>query len=59
MVILDGEAELPAQPSAEVVTPASVEKYAGGRESLGMTPEGTAAEYRQAIRFRPTKVLAW
>ncbi len=59
VVVLEGEAELLEQPSAEVVGPAYVEKYAEGIRSLGMTPESMAAEYHQPIRFRPAKVLAW
>lgn len=59
VVIIETEAELLAQPSAEVVPPAYVEKYATGIAGLGMTPEAMTAEYRQAVRLRPTRFLSW
>ena len=59
VVVMEGEAELLAQPSAEVASPAYVQKYAEGIQSLGMTPESMTAEYGQPIRFRPAKILSW
>ncbi len=59
VAILEGEGQLLAQPAAEVVPPAYVEKYAEGIRSLGMTPESMVAEFGQPIRFRPTKIRAW
>jgi PPOX class probable F420-dependent enzyme len=59
VVIVEAEAELLAQPSAEVVPPAYVEKYAAGIAGLGMTEESMTAEWPQAIRLRPTRFLSW
>lgn len=59
VVIVEAEAELLAEPTADVVTPAYLEKYAAGIAGLGMTPEAMTAEYRQAIRLRPTRFLNW
>ncbi len=54
-----GEAALLAEPTATVVTPAYLEKYAPMMARMEMTAKGMAAEYAQAIRVRPTKILAW
>ncbi|MBA3416512.1 MAG: pyridoxamine 5'-phosphate oxidase family protein [Chloroflexia bacterium] len=59
IVIVEGEAELLAEPTAAVVTPAYIEKYSPMMAQMGMTAEGMAAEYAQPIRVRPTKVIAW
>lgn len=59
VVILEAAAELLAEPSAEVLPPAHVEKYAAGIAGLEMTPESMTAEYRLAVRLRPTRFLNW
>lgn len=59
VVMLEGKAELLSQPSAQVVPPAYMEKYAERLKGLGMTPEQMAASYSQPIRITPTKFMEW
>lgn len=59
VVLMEAEAELLPEPTAKVISPAYVEKYAAGIVGLGMTPETMAAEYRRAVRLRPTRFVTW
>lgn len=54
IVVVNGEAELPAnQPPADRV-PAFVEKYVWGFKRIGRTPEEFARDYSVPIRVRAT-----
>lgn len=56
VVIISGSAEIATDaPSAHAI-PTYVTKYAGGFESLNMTPEAFADSYPTAIRVTPTKL---
>ncbi len=59
VAIVEGEAELLAEPSSAVVTPAYLEKYAALIARMGWSAEGMIADYPQPIRVRPTKVVTW
>ena len=59
VVILEGQAELPDESAAQVLSSAYLEKYGEGIKFLGMTPETMTAEFHRVIRFRPAKVLGW
>jgi PPOX class probable F420-dependent enzyme len=59
VAIVEGEAELLAEPSSAVVTPAYLEKYAAMIAGMGWSAEGMIADYPQPIRVRPTKVVTW
>jgi PPOX class probable F420-dependent enzyme len=59
VVIIEGVAELTAQPAAESMLPAFADKYAELFRRVGSDPAKMAAEYSQPIRITPTKFLAW
>jgi len=59
VVIIEGTAELVAQPTSELMLPAFGEKYADLFVRIGSDPAKMAAEYNQPIRVTPTKVIAW
>lgn len=56
IIVITGEAQVAedAPPAADV--PEYVTKYAEGIKSIGLTPEGMAQTYSQAIRITPTDV---
>ncbi len=59
VVIIERTAELLSQSSAEVSPAAYFEKYAAGIAGIGTTPDQLMADYRQAIRVRPTRLVSW
>jgi PPOX class probable F420-dependent enzyme len=59
IAIIEGTAELVAQPTSELMLPAFGEKYADLFVRVGSDPAKMAAEYSQPIRVTPTKVIAW
>ncbi|MBO0789663.1 MAG: hypothetical protein J2P36_01765, partial [Ktedonobacteraceae bacterium] len=58
VVIIKGTAELIDDPQISVKLPAYLEKYGALIQSRGWTPESMAADYSQAIRVTPTKIIA-
>lgn len=56
VVIISGAAEIATDAPPAHAIPAYVAKYAGGFESLKMTPEAFADGYPVAIRVTPTKL---
>ncbi len=59
VVMLDGTAALLEEPTAAIVTPAYIDKYAADNAQMGTTMENMAAEYAQPIRITPTRFLSW
>jgi PPOX class probable F420-dependent enzyme len=59
VVIVEGTAELLADPDMSVILPAYVEKYGSIIQSMGWTPESMAADYSQGIRVTPTRFRSW
>ncbi len=59
VVILKGSAELAGASLPATSLPAYLEKYAGGFESLKMTPEAFAADFSQLIRVTPDRLTAF
>ena len=55
-ITIEGTATLLTAGEA-ATTDAYVKKYAEGIKEIGLTPEKMAAEFSQAIRIRPTRVL--
>ena len=56
-IAIEGIATLIAPGEVDVTSAAYVEKYGERIKRIGFTPEQMAAEYSQAIRVRPTRVL--
>jgi PPOX class probable F420-dependent enzyme len=56
VVILTGEAWVEAGAAPANLDPAYINKYAGGIQSIDMTPNAFAQEYSIAIRVRPTSL---
>jgi PPOX class probable F420-dependent enzyme len=56
VVILTGEAWVEAGAAPASLDPAYINKYAGGIQSIDMTPDAFAQEYSIAIRVRPTSL---
>jgi len=56
VVILQGTATVVAGGPAPTAFPAYVAKYAGGLQSLNMTPEAFGDEYSQLIRVVPDRL---
>jgi PPOX class probable F420-dependent enzyme len=56
VVILTGDAWVEGGAAPADLDPAYVDKYAGGIQSIGMTPDAFAQEYSVPIRFRPTSL---
>jgi PPOX class probable F420-dependent enzyme len=54
VVILTGDAWVDAGASPVDLDPAYVDKYAGGLQSIGMTPEAFVQDYSVPIRIKPT-----
>ncbi len=57
IVILEGTAELLAEPAAEVVSAAYLDKYGTAIPNIGHTPESMMATYSQAIQVTPTRFI--
>ncbi len=56
-ITIEGTATLLAAGEADVSHPAYLEKYAERIKQIGFTPAQMAAEYSQAIRIQPTRVV--
>jgi PPOX class probable F420-dependent enzyme len=56
-ITIEGTATLLEPGEADTTIPAYVEKYGDGIKRIGFTPEQMAAEYSQAIRIVPTRVM--
>lgn len=56
-ITIEGTATLLKPGEADATIPAYVEKYGEGIKRIGFTPEQMAAEYSQAIRIVPTRVM--
>jgi PPOX class probable F420-dependent enzyme len=56
-ITIEGTATLLASGETDVTYAAYVEKYGPRIKQIGFTPEQMAAEYSQAIRIRPTRVI--
>jgi PPOX class probable F420-dependent enzyme len=59
VVILTGDASVDTGAAADNLDPAYVDKYAGGLQSIGMTPDTFAQEYSVPIRVRPTSLRSF
>jgi PPOX class probable F420-dependent enzyme len=59
VVIIEGTAELLAQPTSELMLPEFGEKYAHLWDRINSSPAKMKAEYNQPIRVTPTKFIAW
>ena len=59
IVVFQGTAEIVADGPSAADVPAYVQKYAGGFESLSMTPEKFAEEYSEFIRVVPSRLRGW
>jgi PPOX class probable F420-dependent enzyme len=57
--MLEGRAELLDQPTAEVLPPAHLAKYADRLAMIGLGAEEYAATYSQVIRIVPDHYLGW
>ena len=56
VVILTGDAWVDSGAATGALNSAYVDKYAGGLQSIGMTPEAFIQEYSVPIRVRPTSL---
>jgi PPOX class probable F420-dependent enzyme len=56
VVILTGDAWIEGGDAPATLDPAYVDKYAGGIQSIDMTPDAFAREYSVPIRIRPTSL---
>ena len=56
-ITIEGTATLLASGEVDTTHAAYMEKYAEGIKGIGFTLEQMAAQYNQAIRIRPTRVM--
>lgn len=56
-ITIEGTASLLATGEVDTTHSAYIEKYAEGIKEIGFTLEQMAAQYSQAIRIRPTRVM--
>ncbi len=59
IVVVEGKAELLAEPTSNLNIPAYFEKYGPSIPATGMTPESLAKTFSQPIRITPTKFVGW
>ena len=57
--LLEGRAELLDRPTADVIPPAHLEKYAERMAAIGLTPDEYAATYSLVIRIVPDRFVRW
>jgi PPOX class probable F420-dependent enzyme len=57
--LVDARAELLDRPTAELLPPAMLAKYADEMTRIGLGADEFAATYSQAIRIVPTRFLPW
>jgi PPOX class probable F420-dependent enzyme len=59
IVLIEGQATLLDEPASALMSSAYAEKYAAPIAAFGWTRESMAAEYSQAIRIKPTRLISW
>jgi PPOX class probable F420-dependent enzyme len=59
VIFFEGDAELTAESSAELMTEEYAKKYVHLFSRINSSPEKMAAQYSQPIRIRNPKVKAW
>lgn len=59
VIFFEGDAELTAETTAELMTGAYAAKYAHLFPRIDSSPEKMAAQYSQPIRIRNAKIKAW
>jgi len=59
VVVVEGKAELLAEPSSNLNIPAYFEKYGTSIQDMGQTLESMAKVYSQPIRITPAKFVGW
>lgn len=59
VVIVEGQAELLAEPSAQVDAQGYFAKYESMMPAWGLTPQTLVARFDQPMRVRPTRVISW
>ena len=59
VIILKGAAEIVGKSLPVTSLPAYLAKYAGGLDSLNMSPEAFAAEYSELIRISPDRLTGF
>ncbi|HET7031122.1 MAG TPA: hypothetical protein VFI34_11470, partial [Candidatus Limnocylindrales bacterium] len=57
--MIQGVAELPVEPAAELLPASHLATYRAQMAASGLTPDEFLATYSQVIRIRPTKFLPW
>jgi len=57
--MVQGIAELPAEPASELLPASHLAKYRVQMAAIGLTPEEFVRTYSQVIRIRPTRFLPW
>jgi PPOX class probable F420-dependent enzyme len=57
--LVDGRAELLDRPTAEILPPSHLAKYAEEMAAIGLSPAEYAATYSQVIRVVPLRFLGW
>jgi PPOX class probable F420-dependent enzyme len=57
--LIEGRAELLDRPTAEVLPPAHLAKYAEQMAAIGLTPDEYAATYSLVIRIVPDRYVGW
>ena len=57
--MIEGIAELPSDPAAELLPASHLAKYRTQMAAIGLTPEEFLRTYSQVIRIRPTRFLPW
>jgi PPOX class probable F420-dependent enzyme len=57
--MVEGIAELPSEPAAELLPASHLEKYRSQMAAIGLTTEEFLRTYSQVIRIRPTRFLPW
>jgi PPOX class probable F420-dependent enzyme len=59
VVILTGDTRVDTGAAPANLDPAYVDKYTGGLQSIGMTPDAFVREYSVPIRVRPTSLRSY
>ncbi len=57
--MIQGLAELPAEPASELLPAAHLAKYRSQMAAIGLTADEFLRTYSQVIRIRPTRFLPW
>ena len=59
VIVIEGKAQLVDDADLNAAMPAFAEKYGPSIKRLRWTPELMAADYSQAIRVTPTRLVGW